>query len=423
MKTLLLLVLAIYTPAVHSQEFDNTIQDKLDLAKSNASLKFDYFLDQSSFPKNYHETLKRSFFEFEYDKTDVKLQFADRPHVKKQKLDSLITSFHIWKKLQFQTYNVAVKLWNKISLRYNFKNEIFKEKYIDYHFYLGLDANSEIEILEFVKSSESDLLNRAARKIAEKEANLVLTKCKGLEKLDSIAINHADKKLYEFLESKALKKLESHSILTLKKDKLFYCQLALNAGNKKQDSLNSYKIESKNKAFISEAEALGIENEKANSILQLIDKRTNDLKVKPSQNNSDNMSELFNNTNSKTKQEIKNEFSQNLARLINKTEFAQLFGKEFTKNTLNKTQDKMNELSQIYDLTDEQASQIKSLAKTFYFNQEVIKAYFLFDKKLQKQKLSALNYRFVKNYQELMEALSLPINPVNKTSKRTFQWD
>lgn len=426
MKKLLLLLsfLAVFIPKIHSQEFNYLPQNAKDTARSNASLKLDAFLAQYPFPENHHNSLERAFLEFESNLAVVEHKFADQPQIKIQKTDSLKRSYHKWRQDQSKAYNNALRTWKEMHVKYDLKAEIFKTKIFNYNFYSSLKNTSETEISKIENLAQSDLLKKATRIIARKEMQFLISQCKNLQNLDSVALKHAGKSLYIHLKSKIEDKLKTHAPMSLARTMFPRCQYALKVGRERQDSLIVQKKKLERQTLISQAKALGIGTKKINTIIQLMDKRTNDLEAaKHPSKNAEAVSDLFETSQPKPRHQIKKEFAQDLATLINQTEFAKLFGKELTKSSLNKTQKKMNELSQFDGLTKKQAAQIKALVKPYYFNQEVIMAYFLFDKKLQRQKLSALNYHFEKDYQTLMKALKLPINPVKKTHKRTFQWD
>ena len=63
------------------------------------------------------------------------------------------------------------------------------------------------------------------------------------------------------------------------------------------------------------------------------------------------------------------------------------------------------------------------MMETFYFNEENITAYYAFDKELQRQKLSALRFRFEKKYEELRAKLNLEVKSNVNVNNRTYLWN
>jgi hypothetical protein len=131
----------------------------------------------------------------------------------------------------------------------------------------------------------------------------------------------------------------------------------------------------------------------------------------------------FESTDLKTKSEVKQDFSRDLAKIINKTEFSKLFGDVFMRNVKKKSISKIEQLKKIEQITDDQDKEITTMMETFYFNEETITAYYAFDKELQRQKLSALRFRFEKKYEELRAKLNLEVKSNVKVNNRTYLWN
>ena len=144
----------------------------------------------------------------------------------------------------------------------------------------------------------------------------------------------------------------------------------------------------KNEIFISYAKEIGLDSLKATTILSLIEKRKNDLQALNNQKVGDEISELFESTDLKTK-----------------------------------SISKIEQLKKIEQLTDDQDKEITTMMETFYFNEETITAYYAFDKELQRQKLSALRFRFEKKYEELRAKLNLEVKSNVNVNNRTYLWN
>lgn len=424
-RNLLLPLLFCYGSLLYSQTNDDYLSKiNLDDVQSKSDIKQKKLLAKYTFPKSYEKTLEINIVEFEYNKAATRQKFTDDTLIKQQKLDSLTSAFEIWRENQIQLYESAVKKWNNVFLKHDLDEHTFKETYLDYHFYISLPNPTESEAQRIQEFVEHKALKKLINEMAKNETIRVVSKCSALEKLDSIAIKHGREALYQHLKSKTLQKLQVKSTLNIRRDSDQYCDYVFEAANQKQEEINALKLEQKNKAFITKAIEIGLTEAKTNAILALIEIRKNDLEsLKNASNNSDDMSNLFENTDPRTKTEIKRAFSKNLASIISKSQFAKLFGDEFIGIAQNKTQDKLFQLKDSYEFEETEEHALYKLINNFYFNEQVSVAYYSFDKKLKKQKLSALRYHFEKDYKKLMNEYGHQISPVKQMDKRTYEWD
>lgn len=425
MKKNISLVLAIVLCNLFVQgQSDYLSKINLDSVKTNVDSKLSKLLLDYKFPKNYEKTLETKIAEFEYNKTNLNFKYAKDLDTKNKKIDSLKVAFEEWTQTQTKTSKKAEKHWNATFTKHNLDEEIHKKNFINYHFYIGLENPTQYETLQIEQLAKSKNLKNSVNTIAKNETQRVLERCTNIKKLDSVAFNYAGKALYKHLKSKTLEKLNSRAVIKLTRDSGGYCLYALEVVNIKQEERKAKKSAKKNETFVKNAIAAGINEDIANTILDLIQKRKTDLKaLKNNSNDTESLSELFENTARKTKSEIKKEFAQDLAQLVDRTQFAKLFNAQFIDIVTNKTQERMVSLKAEYKLKKDQETKISKMIKTFYFNQEISKAYYSFDKKLKKQKLSALRFRFEKKFKELMSSFNLKANPAKKLDEATFLWD
>ncbi len=409
------------TLSVWSQEEDYAAKVDMEAVKLNTAKKINKLLLKYSFPNDYEKTLELHIADFEYNKELFKHKYTE--DTRKQKIDSLVLDFENWREFQILASEKATKLWRKIISKHTIE-DVYQQTYTNYHFYLALDNPSVLITSKIKALASGSSLKNLSKIIAKQEAKRVFSKCSALKKLDPIAKNYAGKELYNYLNSTILDKLASFSIIEMKRNSDVYCSYAHEKGKEKQTEIDSDSKQQEDESFVAKAIEIGLDAEKAHTILQLIKKRNDALEArKKALEEGDSMAELFENTDTKTKSEIKKEFAKNLSQLMNRKQFAALFGEVFMKNYQKKTSKKMQALQEIYTLSEEQITSIRKMIATFYFNEEVITAYYSFDKKLKKQKLSALRFRFEKDYKTLMDSYGLKAKTVKKAHQRTYQWD
>lgn len=426
MKRIILLSLIFcVSTSVYSQQSDNYLtQSELEVATIAVNTKLDGLLARYEFPKTHIKSLEVTIGKYEYDKALVIHQFQDQSAIKQRKLDSLTSVYKNWEEDQIARYKNALKLWEKVIDKYGLSEDVYKTKYLNYHFYIGFTNASPFDILKRQELVESDTLKKLTRVIARKEAERIIAKCSSLKELDTTAIKYGSKQLYEHLKSITAETLTSFSAIKFIRDSDRYCSFATDAGIEKQEELSASKLENRNTKFVNKAIEEGVSEDIANTILGLIEKRKNALEaLKQHSNNGDNMSDLFENTDPKTKSEIKKEFASNLANLISKSQFAKLFGNEFLKNVNKSSEEKLASITNLEELSDEQKNNLNKMLKLFYYNEQVTSAYYSFDKKVKKQKLSALRYRFKIDYEALMGSFGKEVKPSKKVDQRSYKWD
>ncbi len=393
----------------------------LESVKLNTSKKINKLLLKYSFPKDYEKTLESNIYDFEYNRELYSHKYSGA--IGKKKTDSLTLNFENWREHQALTCEKANKLWKKTSSKHNLDDK-YRQAYIDYHFYKSLKTPSAAINSRIRALAKGLVLKNLSIAIARQEAKRVLSKCSALENMDAIVRDYAGKELYDYLKSGMLAKLSSFSTIQFERNSDVYCTYAYEKAKVKQAEIDKNNKRREDEAFVEKAVKVGLKAEKAYRILLLIEKRNAALEArKKALKTGDSMSELFANTDIRTKSEIKNEFAKALSRTITRKQFAGLFGNLFTENFQKKTDRKMIALQEIYKLNEEQITDIGKMVATFYFNEEVIAAYYSFDKNLKKQKLSALRFHFEKDYKKLMSGYGLKAKTVKKAHKRTYLWD
>ncbi|WFO15828.1 hypothetical protein M601_019205 [Cellulophaga baltica 4] len=425
MKKSLLSIIAItnISFSVFSQKNDKNSNINSDSIKQVIVEKLNGFYLNYNFPEDYKQTLEANIADYEFNLAQTSKKLLANPTLRKHKIDSLDSNYGQWQGNQIIQIENASKLWDKLSQRHEL-NDQFKQNFIIYHFYIGLEDSDE-QVKNKIKAlSQSKELKQLAKTIAQNETNRVVSKCSALNKLDSVAINYGSKKLMSYLSKIVLSTLDSSTELKLIRDSDQYCDYTMEVVKKKQAEIQEKTKAKEDELFIDNVLKGGLSAEVGNTILKLIQQRSEDLnELKKSSKTTNSMSELFESTDQKTKTEIKQEFSEKLAKLITYKQFAQVFGSQFQENMQIKTIEKMSAIQDTYDLTKGQVDKVNEMVQTYYFNEELTSAYYAFNKTLKKQKLSALSFGLEKKYKELMEGFNLKIKEGKKIDKRTYQWE
>lgn len=396
----------------------------LDSIRICAKEKTNLLLAQYDFLINYKTTFETRFFEFEQQKQLIILQHSDSDQ-REAMIQLAKSKLNLWKKKEVSTIKKATLFWKKTASRYDL-DERGKDLYIQYHYYLYHAQTSSLAFQQKKTAlSTSKQLGNIAHSIAQHETERVMAKCSAVRKLEDPAmIIYGRKQLSLYLTNIMDETLKNLQEITLTRNSDLYCDYAETQVKKKEKEQAQEQAKRKDRSFLAKAKKNNIDSTTARTILEMISKRKMDLEaLKNKQMQVDGMSELFENTNLKTKSEIKAEFAQKLAVLIDKRQFAKLFGHLFFEHATQKANAQLLELKKTAVMKEEELEEISKMVKTYYFNKEVYSAYYAYDKRLKKQKLGALHYRFEKDYQELITRLDLKINPSTKINNNTYLWN
>jgi hypothetical protein len=414
----------LYCNILFSQnDVDYSSKVDLELVTQKVSKKLNKLTLKYSFPKDYEAVLESSLYEFEYKKELAKYKYSESESIIHR--ENITAALEEWRKSETYFIEKAEKIWVKTAIKYDLEKN-FKNSFTDYHFYLYHSKKNNTSFIQkkIVSLLGSSDIIKVTEKIAEKETDRVISKCSAVNKLEESTIDEARKGLYSYLKNLTIKTLSNKSEIKLTRDSDLYCSYAYEQIIQIEKDAKVLRKIKKDKKFITKAKTIGLDSLTAATILTLIEKRKTDLKsLKDMKKEADDTAQLFESTDLKTKTEIKREFSSKLAQIINRKQFSQLFGDVFMKNVEENVGSKIEGLKKIYNLKEDQLEKIKAIVESYYFNRETIAAYYSFDKKLKKQKLSALSFRFEKEYKELMKGMDLEIKPNVKKNNRTFLWN
>jgi hypothetical protein len=188
---------------------------------------------------------------------------------------------------------------------------------------------------------------------------------------------------------------------------------SLNAQSNNEDRLSE---------LVKKAKKAGLEEDRIAHFLDLIAQKEQDLLAIKNSNNDDSVYGLLESPLKKTNTEVRMEFAKNLANLITKDEYASILDRELKKGATVLAQKEMKNVISAHELSEDQKQKVYALIADYYLNESITKSYYVFDKKLKEQKLTALRFYFEKNYRNLMESFGIILKSSKKANTNTFQY-
>lgn len=389
-----------------------------------ATEKFERFALKFDFPKEYVSEIKKKFIDFEFEKQLSEKKYSFDEKASKSESIKITKKFNSWRNKIVSFIEKSELDWGRLSSRYEISDN-YKSTYTDYHFYLKLikeDSTSFINnrIKELQTSNE---VREIVTQIAKVETEFVKNKCTVIQKFNESEILFATEKLQNYLSGFLYRKLNRDLSIALKRNPDKYCNYLREKINIKKGANDSLVSTRRKVKFIEKAKTIGIDSLKATEILSLIEKRKIALKsLKEQQQKADEMSQLFESTDVKTRTEVKREFSKNLSQLINRSQFKALFENIFAKNVAEKTQSRLEDVKKNYKLNKKQTKEIESFISEFYLQTIATSEYYSYETKLKKQKLSALRFTYDRKFRELLESLGVKKKSGFQVNNRTFLW-
>lgn len=192
-----------------------------------------------------------------------------------------------------------------------------------------------------------------------------------------------------------------------------------------QSSSNTEESKAKNElqVLVERAKKAGLDDDRIAKFLDLIVQKEKDFLDIKNSSKDESVYGLLESPMQKTNTEVRMEFAKNLANLISKEEYLLILEDEISKQVGKFTEKEMIEVLKAHqELTREQKQKVYALMTQYYLNESVTKAYYVYDKKLKTQKLSALRFYFEKNYKKLMASFGIELGTSKKADMNTFQY-
>lgn len=189
--------------------------------------------------------------------------------------------------------------------------------------------------------------------------------------------------------------------------------LGINAQEDKQNSMQE---------LVERARKAGLDDDRIAKFLDLIKQKEEALLEIKNANSDESVYGVLESPLKKTNTEVRIEFAKNLADLISREEYLAILEEEIKKEAAKHARKEMAEVEKAHELTLEQKREVYAFIAHYHLNEAVIRGYYVFDKKLKKQKLTALKFYFEKNYKKLMEGFGIEIGASKKPNTNTFQY-
>ncbi len=376
-------------------------------------------------PKKYVKLLKQELKTVQFDISKLEKRHKFNSELKnsltkplKERLKHLVfSSSHSLNKIKNQ--------WNATVSECSALEKSNKKFFINYHFYLhleNLDNSISNELNDLVEKPGFD---GVLKSIAACDAERSAANSNYLQKQDSIVRKAVKEKFKTLFYGVLRQKLTNFEPLDRNYKSLNF-KGVIDGVIKEKES--KYEIKSKNDAytsFIGKAEKSGVSIEKAEILWQLIEQRNSDLEaVKKSKKLGANSGLGLIDIDSQEKPQVKKrDFQKKVTELISLKEYSALLGDELKVNANKKSKKQLKEIFDTYkQLTKEQSKEISKKVKIYFYNKELNTNYYKYNKKVQKQKLSVLQFYFEKEYRKLMSSYKIDVDNSNKKGGAKYEF-
>ncbi len=397
--------------------------------RKNSEDQLEFFVDRR-LPEIYKKQVLDKLYSFEFEKEIISSEHYFDPSAKKTAINKLRLEKKKWKDVFLNTSkftNKKLKYFDRCDLSST------EQTFIDYNFIVKIKSvsNNELEradnylntLIDSPKYDEligvlancwynkfqlstlklnTSVLDQEAREEHKKYINDILK--------ENLIAQGTNRQLFKFnsdseIEKKSIKKAKE--LIVLAKEK-----------GKEDDDLEMAEL------LKQKGESIEMDPEKISKVIALVRKRIKDLEaLKDEKKQTAGALEIYTADSKMTKLKVENEFSKKISNILNYKQFAVLFGDNFKKNIVKNSGAQTQIIFNSYDeLTDKQKKEIKTLVYNYFYKEEILKNFYRYDKKLYKQKSKANQFRFEKNYTDLLKSYNIKAGDVKSINNNTFQW-
>ena len=320
-----------------------------------------------------------------------------------------------------QLVKKAYLAWDDVAVSYGGINEIQKNSFVSYHFYvdlkhvqspLALKINKNLPLF-LKKDTIKYLINDMAYTKAKKDSyNL---------------IKEEDPKLISILNDILLEQI-TEALNTNKDNKDHLYKAAINFKSYKsllrtaKAEFSKIKKEESYKEIAKKAKAAHLNDHRISKLITLIREKDESIVASKAAKKSVDTGFFEMSTGGKTKKEIQKAFTQSVTKLITKDEYAQILGDALQPLAKKKADAEMQKVGLEYTLNDEQQKVLYKHIHLYYFNEAITNYYYGYDRPLVRQKLSGLRYHFEKEYKKIMDGFNLPVKNSKAVNNNTYQY-
>ena len=173
--------------------------------------------------------------------------------------------------------------------------------------------------------------------------------------------------------------------------------------SKKASSINNPKIE----FLVTRAQSAGLTEEQVERLLIAVENRDDKIKAYPNIWAQKDMKYVLNiHDQSTSKEEAHRKFKEDLANILSVEQFKAIFGIQLKSQIDYEVEKHLKKSKEVYKFDPLQESDLRQLLKKHYTNRLVYNEYYEYDWTLRSQKLKVLDFRFKKEYRNLIESFN-----------------
>ncbi len=390
-----------------------------EMAGLRTDLLFKDLTTSYEFPKSYHPILKDKMYDFESRKLALKEGTTDELHIQ-QKQEILTLEYDLWLKNQKRMLENAIATWEPISEQFDTYKDTERKDFIAYHFYLTiqeeemtariLEEMNSLTTSQNLKNIGSDMHNRIAEGLVGSRYIF--------KTLHESGLDGAKKAIQQTMAEKMLNRLTNRKPLKLQEIDQAIINDAYTAGLEAEKQVSATALE---KEIIEKAKIAGLDDQKTKALVDLVIKREVDLRNPRKADYS--LVNLVNGRPMGPIQRINFQFAANVQKLITYKEYRTIFGDKFKQKVKDISKDEISVLTTLYEMNDDQKTALYKLIYKYHFHKKVIEVYLMHDRKTKKQRLTAAQYKFGKDYKELLQSFGFDTKDAQPLDNNTFQWN
>ncbi len=394
----------------------------------NETQKLKVYSSKQKYPKNYMPIFFRKLDDFQNEINQINQEFEPDTSLRNELIDEIKFLRKNWITKQ-KSLLKRVKLSSGKILDSCNNFQLNKNKLIEYHFYAKLvdSQNSTDEILELLTNLKNDTDFESLVEViidCGKNLHQEIYNHPPLNTFDSIANSKVDEKLEIAIRDIVNGKIENNKPLKVFLKLSIIKKLAKEIGREINLELKAIEKVSNQDELIAKAIDAGLDEERVNQLVLLVNKQLEELKAfKVSKKRANNSEELIEDSSTKKIYQIRKEFNQQLIQLISLKEFTKIFGDQLRKNARLKMREQYKFIITSYKFSEEQKGLVSKFVYSYFYKEAILNQYYKYDKAIFRQKMNFLKHAHEKKYKKLLQNFGIEANKIKKIDKNTFQWN
>jgi len=164
------------------------------------------------------------------------------------------------------------------------------------------------------------------------------------------------------------------------------------------------------KRFIANAKKKGVDSKKAMKVMIMCEEyelKQAEILVEQKYNKEHI---YYLDTHNNSKKSVENDFKYELSKLVTQEEFGKLFWEQLKPDVIDRVKTKLNKAQELYNFDKVAKDDLKKMLITYITKEATAYHYYSYDKKLAKQKVKAISYKFKSDYDKKIKQLLNPNN-------------